>query len=185
MKIAFLDRDGVINKEVKYLYRIEDFEYTECCIEGLHALQELGFQIVIVTNQAGIARGYYTEDDYRKLTAWYLSDLRKEGIKILDVFHCPHHPEGAVQPYVGECDCRKPSAGMFQMANEKYNIEKAHSIMVGDKVSDVKAAVNFGLDPTNCFLVETGHALNDVKGFTVCANLVGVSTNITSKGRTP
>ena len=112
-------------------------------------------------------------------------DYHRIVFKILDVFHCPHHPEGAVQPYVGECDCRKPSAGMFQMANEKYNIEKAHSIMVGDKVSDVEAAVNFGLDPTNCFLVETGHALNDVKGFTVCANLVGVSTNITSKGRTP
>ena len=177
MKIAFLDRDGVINKEVSYLHKIEDFDYAENCIEGLKQLQELAFKIIIVTNQAGIARGYYTEADYLKLTSWYLSDLRGKGIEVLDVFYCPHHPDGSVPLYALECGCRKPSAGMFQMADEKYNVDKAHSIMIGDKLIDIDAAIRFGLEPGNCFLVATGHKLPDNIELRVFKDIIAVSTS--------
>jgi D-glycero-D-manno-heptose 1,7-bisphosphate phosphatase len=155
IKVAFLDRDGVINKEVNYLHRREDFDYTENCVEALKKLRLLNYQIIIVTNQAGIARGYYTEEDYQELTAWFLADLANRGVEVLDVFHCPHHPEGSVKGLAVECDCRKPKPGMLHKAMQKYNIDIEQSIMVGDKVSDADAGTRAGLK--NCFLVRTGH----------------------------
>jgi len=157
IKVAFLDRDGVINKEVNYLYKIEDFEYTEDCIEGLKSLQKLGFKIIIVTNQAGIARGYYTEEQYQELTQWYLTDLAKHGITVLDIFHCPHHPKGSIPQYAIECDCRKPKSGMFQQAFDKYDIDLMKSIMIGDKESDLIAAERSEI--RGLYLVRTGHEL--------------------------
>jgi len=159
IKIAFLDRDGVINKEVNYLYKIEDFEYTENCIEGLKKIKALGYEIIIVTNQAGIARGYYTEDDYQKLTAWYVADLKNQGIDILDVFRCPHHPEGNIPEYSIVCACRKPKSGMFEQALAQYNIDMDSSFMVGDKTSDLDAAKNAGIQ--QLYLVETGHPITE------------------------
>jgi D-glycero-D-manno-heptose 1,7-bisphosphate phosphatase len=157
IKVAFLDRDGVINKEVNYLHRREDFDYTENCVEALKKLRLLNYQIIIVTNQAGIARGYYTEEDYQELTAWFLADLANRGVEVLDVFHCPHHPEGSVKGLAVECDCRKPKPGMLHKAMQKYNIDIEQSIMVGDKVSDADAGSRAGLE--NCFLVRTGHII--------------------------
>jgi D-glycero-D-manno-heptose 1,7-bisphosphate phosphatase len=151
MKVAFLDRDGVINEEVKYLHSIGDFEYTYKCIAGLKVLISLGYKIIIVTNQAGIARGYYTEDDYLALTKWYLSDLEKNGVDILDVFHCPHHIEGVVRELAINCKCRKPNPGMLLEAIEKYNIDIKNSIMIGDKQLDLDAAFNAGID--FCYLI--------------------------------
>jgi D-glycero-D-manno-heptose 1,7-bisphosphate phosphatase len=171
IKVAFLDRDGVINKEVNYLYKVEDFEYTENCIEGLKKIKALGYEIIIVTNQAGIARGYYTEDDYQKLTAWYVADLKNQGIDILDVFHCPHHPDGKIERYTKSCECRKPNSGMFDDAMQKYNINLDESIMVGDKVSDLKAANKIGIQ--QLYLVETGHQImeNSYTEYTVKTSL--------------
>jgi D-glycero-D-manno-heptose 1,7-bisphosphate phosphatase len=159
MKVAFLDRDGVINKEVNYLHKIEDFKYTENCIAGLKKLRELDYEIIIITNQAGIARGFYNVADYQKLTDWYLEDLSSKGIKILDVFYCPHHPKGTIAEYAKVCDCRKPKPGMFIDASNKYKIDFASSIMIGDKISDVEAAISFGLSADNCCLVTTGHTI--------------------------
>lgn len=157
IKVAFLDRDGVINKEVNYLHKIEDFEYTENCIEGLKKIRDLGYEIIIVTNQAGIARGYYTEQQYQQLTDWYLADLIKHGIAILDVFHCPHHPEGNVPEYAISCDCRKPKSGMFEQARSKYDIDMGNSLMIGDKESDLLAAQKTGIK--KLILVESGHTV--------------------------
>ena len=159
MKVAFLDRDGVINKEVNYLHRIEDWEFTPGCIEGLLKLQSMNFQFVIVTNQAGIARGFYDEGQYQKLTNWYLDRLLEEGIEILDVFHCPHHPDGKVPELATECHCRKPNIGMLEAANQKYDVDLVSSIIVGDKISDLQAGLSFGLQQENVFLVKTGHAI--------------------------
>ncbi|EGQ8315349.1 D-glycero-beta-D-manno-heptose 1,7-bisphosphate 7-phosphatase [Vibrio cholerae] len=158
MKIAFLDRDGVINREVNYLYRIEDFEFTPNCIVGLKRLIESGYKIVIVTNQAGIARGYYTTRDYELLTDWYCSELEKHGVNILDVFHCPHHPEGSVSEFSIECDCRKPNIGMLELAARKYDVDLHESLLIGDKESDLLAGKKFGL--SKLYMVETGHAVN-------------------------
>lgn len=145
IKVAFLDRDGVINEEVHYLHQIKDFKYTENCIEALKKLNTLGYKIVIVTNQAGIARGYYSEEQYRDLTAWYRTDLKEHGVEILDVLHCPHHPDGTISEFAVECECRKPKPGMLLTANQKYNINLEQSIMVGDKVSDAEAAISAGI----------------------------------------
>ncbi|MGR5246962.1 D-glycero-alpha-D-manno-heptose-1,7-bisphosphate 7-phosphatase [Vibrio aestuarianus] len=162
MKVAFLDRDGVINREVNYLYKVDDFEFTQNCVEGLKRLIEHGYQIIIVTNQAGIARGFYTEHDYEVLTAWYCAELLKYGIEILDVFYCPHHPEGSVTELSIECRCRKPNIGMLELAASKYQINIEESILIGDKESDLLAGTAFGL--VKVFMVETGHSI-DVKHY--------------------
>lgn len=145
IKVAFLDRDGVINEEINYLHKIEDFNYTENCVKGLKRLNTLGYKIIIVTNQAGIARGYYNEEQYQTLTAWYIEDLKKNGVDILDVFHCPHHVQGIISELSVKCECRKPKPGMLLSAIKKYNINIDDSIMVGDKVSDVEAGLCVGI----------------------------------------
>jgi D-glycero-D-manno-heptose 1,7-bisphosphate phosphatase len=171
IKVAFLDRDGVINKEVNYLYKVEDFEYTENCIDGLKKIKALGYEIIIVTNQAGIARGYYTEVDYQKLTDWYVADLKQHGIDILDVFYCPHHPDGKIERYTKSCECRKPNSGMFDKAMTKYDIDIEKSMMVGDKTTDLIAAKKVGIQ--QLYLVETGHQImeNSYNEYTVKTSL--------------
>ncbi|MEW6994792.1 D-glycero-alpha-D-manno-heptose-1,7-bisphosphate 7-phosphatase [Colwelliaceae bacterium MEBiC 14330] len=181
IKVAFLDRDGVINKEVNYLYKIEDFEYTENCIEGLKKIKELGYEIIIVTNQAGIARGYYTEQQYQKLTDWYLNDLKQQGIDILDVYHCPHHPEGKVNRYTKKCACRKPMAGMIETAKNKYDIDMSISILVGDKLSDIESGIKGGLFETACYLVNTGHKIARELKMKVFDDLIDVSNQLNLK----
>ena len=145
MEVAFLDRDGVINKDTGYLYKIDEFEFTEGCIEALSLLQQKGFSIIVVTNQSGIGRGYYTEADYQMLTQWYRQQLSDNGITITAVFHCPHKPED-------QCTCRKPKPGLFLQAKARYpEIDFLSSIMVGDKLSDIQAAQSAGIE--RCFLI--------------------------------
>jgi D-glycero-D-manno-heptose 1,7-bisphosphate phosphatase len=138
MNVAFLDRDGVINKDAGYTYKIDDFEFIDGCIDALKTIQEKNYKIIIVTNQSGIGRGYYSEVAYRKLTRWYREQLLDQGITIADVFHCPHSPEEL-------CACRKPKEGLFLQAAQKYSINLSNSFMVGDKVSDLQAAHAAGI----------------------------------------
>jgi D-glycero-D-manno-heptose 1,7-bisphosphate phosphatase len=154
MKVAFLDRDGVINIDAGYTHKIEEFEFTTGCVGALQTLQALGYELIIVTNQSGIGRGYYSQQDYEKLTEWYLEALSQQGIKILDVFYCPHTPET-------DCDCRKPKPGLFLQAKEKFpSISINDSIMFGDKVSDLQAAESAGIETG--FLIEPPETLNSV-----------------------
>lgn len=138
MKVAFLDRDGVINKDAGYTYKVDDFEFIGGCVDALKIIQEKNYKIIIVTNQSGIGRGYYSEAAYRKLTRWYCEQLLDQGITITDVFHCPHSPEEI-------CDCRKPKEGLFLQAAKKYSIDFSNSFMVGDKISDLQAAQAAGI----------------------------------------
>lgn len=175
LKVAFLDRDGVINKEVNYLYRIEDFEFTTDCIDGLSKLRDLGYKFIIITNQAGIARGYYSEQEYQLLTDWYVSVLKKNGIDILDIFHCPHHPDGSIGQYSKRCHCRKPSPGMIEQACSKYPIDLFRSILVGDKNSDMYTAIYAGIP--KYFLVKTGHTIKSPVGNAIISDtLLSVSS---------
>lgn len=178
MKIAFLDRDGVINKEVNYLYRRSDFEFTEGCIEALQLFIIKGYQLAIVTNQAGIARGYYTEEDYRVLTDWLLSKLNQHGINVIAVEHCPHHIDGVIPEFSIECSCRKPKSGMFDKIMSSFCVELDNSLMVGDKVSDLYAAESVGIK--KCYLVKTGHDLppNIPSRWEVQNNLLDVAKNL-------
>nr|WP_321278103.1 HAD family hydrolase [uncultured Vibrio sp.] len=175
-KIAFLDRDGVINKEVNYLHEIAKFEFTPGCIDGLKILQDYGFEFIIITNQAGIARGYYTVEDYHHLTDFYLKKLKSFGIDILDVFYCPHHKDGVIKKYSLDCVCRKPSTGMLTAACEKYNIDLSQSILIGDKLSDVEAGAAFNVSRN--FLVETGHEVPEISNeFVVFPTLLELARN--------
>ena len=155
-KALFLDRDGVINKEKNYLYKIEDFEFIDGVFETCKYFQDKGYLIIIITNQAGIARGYYNEDDFWKLTDWMKKEFDKKGIKITDVYFCPHHPE-----FTGECECRKPKPGMLIESIKKYNIDVNNSILVGDKNSDIEAGKKVGMK--KLFLVNTGHLIKSNK----------------------
>jgi len=143
VKALFLDRDGVVNVDHGYTCRIEDFLFTEGLFPFLRAMQAKGYLPVIVTNQSGIGRGYYTEEDFEVLTAWMLTKMREAGIKIGrdQVFHCPHRPDAG-------CDCRKPKPGMLLAAQSRFGIDMADSWMVGDKPSDLEAAQRAGVGHT-------------------------------------
>ena len=149
----FLDRDGVINVDKDYVYRIEDLEFYKGSIETLKKLQEKGFLLFIVTNQSGIGRGYYKEEDYLNLKKEIHKRLEKNGIKIQEEVYCPHHPEI-------NCDCRKPSSKMINDLIKKYDIDKESSYMIGDKTSDIKAGQGAGI---KTILVKTGKAGKDRK----------------------
>ena len=156
-KAIFLDRDGVINKEINYLHKIEDFEFTENCIAALKTLQSYGYLLFIITNQAGIGRGYYTEDDFHQLNNWMLTKLSEHGVVITEVRFCPHHPEQGIGKYKINCDCRKPKTGLITPLIEKYNIDTKKSILIGDKMSDIKAGEAANIN--TLILVKTGHEL--------------------------
>ena len=139
----FLDRDGVVNVEKNYLHRIEDFEFIDGIFELCGRYRDDGYLIVIVTNQSGIARGFYSEADFATLTAWMVGAFAKRGIAIAKVYYCPHHPEIS-----GECSCRKPEPGMFLTAAEELGIDLERSVLVGDSERDVVAAHRAGLKET-------------------------------------
>lgn len=143
-KAVFLDRDGTINVEKNYLYRVEDFEFLPGVMEALKNFQEKGYLLVIITNQSGIARGYYTEDDFNKLNTWMLKKFQENGIEIAEVYYCPHHPDAIIEKYRIECDCRKPKLGMFYKAIEDLNIDINRSIAIGDKIRDCAIAETTG-----------------------------------------
>ena len=131
---VFLDRDGTINVDKDYLYRIEDFEYLNGVEEALRQLERSGFLLVIVTNQSGIARGYYIENDYRHLMDWMISDLSGKGIHIAGDYFCPHLPGAVVKKYDVECDCRKPKTGLYYRAAKELDIDMEKSFSIGDKL---------------------------------------------------
>jgi rfaE bifunctional protein nucleotidyltransferase chain/domain len=139
-KAAFLDRDGVINKDKAHVYRWEDFEFFPGAIEGMLKLQNAGYALIIVTNQSGLARGYYTEEEYQNLCESLRKFLAERGVNIDGIFHCPHHPSGSVQALALICDCRKPAPGLLIKASDQLGIDLLNSILIGDKQSDIDAA---------------------------------------------
>jgi D-glycero-D-manno-heptose 1,7-bisphosphate phosphatase len=139
-KCLFLDRDGVINTDIAYAYKPEDIEFVPGIFELCKTLQNKGYLIIIVTNQSGIARRFYSENDFHHLTAWMTQVFAEHGIIITDTFFCPHHPS-----ITGKCNCRKPAPGMLLEAIKKYPIAPQFSIMVGDKASDMQAADAAGI----------------------------------------
>ena len=139
-KAAFLDRGGVIIVARVYVRRLEDFGFVPGAVDAMRALKQAGFVLVVVTNQSGIARGYYTEAQYLALTIAIKQALAEAGAAIDAVYHCPHHPAGAVAGLTVECECRKPGPGMIFRAAMELNLSLSDSILVGDKPSDIQAA---------------------------------------------
>jgi D-glycero-D-manno-heptose 1,7-bisphosphate phosphatase len=157
-KAAFIDRDGVINVESGYAYRVEDFVFLPGAIEGLQRLQAAGYLLVVITNQSGIARGLYTEADYLRLTAYMQQRLLAAGVQLSGVEYCPHLPDAEIARYRRECDCRKPLPGMLQRAAAALNIDMAASILVGDRATDIQAGRSAGVG--RCWLVRSGATLS-------------------------
>jgi D-glycero-D-manno-heptose 1,7-bisphosphate phosphatase len=157
-KAAFVDRDGVISADSGFLYRVEDFEFLPRAVQGLQQLQAAGYLLVVITNQSGIARGLYTEEDYQRLTAHMRRRLSLAGVELSAVEHCPHLPDARIARYRMVCDCRKPQPGMLTRAAAALNIDMAASILVGDRASDIQAGRAAGVG--RCWLVRSGAALS-------------------------
>lgn len=147
MKAAavFLDRDGVINVDSGYVSRWDQFKFIPGAVEAMRFFSDAGYLLVIVTNQSGIGRGYYTEPDFSQLTELMQAHLSSEGVDVAGVYFCPHHTEAKIVQYRIACDCRKPEPGMLLRAAHELNIDLARSVMVGDKSSDMIAAQRAGI----------------------------------------
>jgi D-glycero-D-manno-heptose 1,7-bisphosphate phosphatase len=141
----FLDRDGVINREVGYLHRQEDIRWVEGIVSLCQTAQSLGYRLVVVTNQSGIARGMYTEEDFAALMTWMRGEFARDGITLDAVYHCPFHPEHGVGAYRREHADRKPSPGMLLRAAADLGLDLGRSVLVGDRCSDIAAASSAGL----------------------------------------
>lgn len=133
-KAAFFDRDGTINVDINYLYKIEDFRFIDGMPQFIKKFNDWNYKVIVVTNQAGIARGYYTEEDMHKLHRYINSELNKIGANIDAFYFCPHHPD-----ITGKCNCRKPKSGMIKQAISDFDIDVDKSVLFGDKVWDIKA----------------------------------------------
>jgi len=141
----FLDRDGVINADFGYVHTPECTEWIDGIFELCQRAQAMGLSIVVVTNQAGIARGYYSQAEFEQYSRWMVDQFRQQGVSILAVYHCPHHPEFGIGRLRTQCDCRKPAPGMILQAAREHDLDLAESAMVGDKVSDIQAAAAAGV----------------------------------------
>ncbi|MBT0662966.1 D-glycero-beta-D-manno-heptose 1,7-bisphosphate 7-phosphatase [Geobacter pelophilus] len=143
-RAVFIDRDGTINEEKEYLYRPEAFEFIPGVPEAIRILGEAGFLVVVVTNQSGVARGYYGEDDVRSLHRYMDELLLTAGAKVDAYYFCPHHPVNGVGEYRIDCRCRKPMPGMLLQAVSDLGIDLSASWMIGDKLADVEAGIAAG-----------------------------------------
>jgi D-glycero-D-manno-heptose 1,7-bisphosphate phosphatase len=158
-RAAFLDRDGVVNRDIGYLHRWEDFEFLPGALDAMRKLHDAGYALVIVTNQSGIARGYYTEEDYQALTRQLRHALEQAGCPPAGIYHCPHHPGGSIGAYAIACDCRKPQPGLLLQAARELDLDLQGSLMVGDKLADAQAGRSAGVG--RVYLVRSGHVLED------------------------
>lgn len=155
-KALFLDRDGVVNVDKNYVYKEQDFEFCE----GIFALCQLflskGFKIFIITNQSGIARGFYSEKDFEQLSEFMCKGFEKQGINITKIYYCPH---------LEKCECRKPKPGMLLQAQNEFDIDLTNSVFIGDNVTDMEAGKNAGVK-TLCLVGNAcGHSQ---KGDQIC-----------------
>lgn len=160
-RVVFLDRDGTINIEKEYLYKQKDFEYLPMAVDGMRVFSQMGFSLVVITNQSGIARGYYTEKDYYALDTWMKADLRNKGIMLVGSYYCPHLPNGCVSEYTVECKCRKPMTGLFWKAAEELNVDMNSSYAIGDKPRDLSICNESGV--RGILLGDTEDCGNEIK----------------------
>jgi D-glycero-D-manno-heptose 1,7-bisphosphate phosphatase len=156
-RAAFIDRDGVLNEDRGYVSRAEDFHWLPGVVPALARLQGAGYALVVVTNQSGIARGFYTQADFETLTAHMREQLRAAGVTLDAVEWCPHLPTAAVPAYRMDCDCRKPKPGMIMRAAQALTLDLTASCLFGDKASDIAAGRAAGVG--RCWLIGDAPAL--------------------------
>lgn len=177
---VFLDRDGTINVEKEYLYRAEEFEFTSGAVDAIRLFNQAGYLVIVVTNQSGVARGYYTEADVKQLHCHIDAVLASQGARVDAWYYCPHHEQGK-PPYNQACDCRKPMPGMLLQAAADHAIDLTRSWMVGDKPADIEAGQAAGCRPV---LVMTGYGVETVAEVSsempVCPDLLAAAQLITA-----
>lgn len=144
-RALFLDRDGVVNVNRGYVHRAEDTEWVPGIFELGRSALAAGFELIVVTNQAGIARGLYSEDAFREYTHWVHAQFEREGAPLLGTYHCPHHPSAGQGAYGIACACRKPAPGMLLQARDDWDIDMRASMLVGDAITDLEAAKAAGV----------------------------------------
>lgn len=159
-KAVFFDRDGVLNVDKNYLYKIEDFEWQIDAMQAIKFLKDQGYLVVVVTNQSGVARGYYTEQDVHSLHSHMQAELANIGTNIDAFYHCPHLPDASVSEYALECNCRKPAPGMIIRACTEYDIDPQLSFLIGDKKRDIEAGEAVGV---RGYLYKSGSLLKFVR----------------------
>ncbi len=159
-RAVFLDRDGTINVEVGYLSRPEDFQLIEGSADAIRRLNEAGLLVVVVSNQSGVARGYFGEAEVARVNETMTKELARFGARLDAIYYCPHYPEAAVERYRRECDCRKPGPGMVRRAEEEFDIDVPDSYVVGDHRGDIMLAKNVG---ARSILVVTGHGAHELE----------------------
>lgn len=152
-KAVFLDRDGTINEEVNYLSKIKQIKILPTVPSAIKLLNENDFLVIIITNQSGIARGYFTEKELEGINSHLVNELSKNGAKINGIFICPHHPDS-------QCDCRKPKTGLLKEAADEFDLDLSSSYMVGDKYTDLKTGINEGC---KTILVKTGYGKGEAE----------------------
>lgn len=160
-KAVFFDRDGVLNIDTINLYKIEDWQWIDGAKDAIKYCNDNGYLAIIITNQSGIARGLFTEDDVKKLHNFVNDELKKIGAHIDAFYYCPHHAEGSVAPYNIECDCRKPKPGLILQACKDFDIDVKKSFMIGDKERDTDCGKNAGCKGT--WLFDGKNLLESVK----------------------
>lgn len=148
-KALFIDRDGVINVDRVHVSKKEDFEFTRGIFELCRKYSESGYLIFIITNQAGIAKGLYTEEEFSDLMEWVTKEFQENGVTISGVYHCPHHPD-----YTGSCFCRKPEPGMVLKAASDFSISLRDSVLIGDKETDIEAGRRASIPEENMLLLQ-------------------------------
>jgi len=153
-KAVFIDRDGTLNEEVNYLSQAEKVRILPNAIEGIKLLKEAGFKIIVISNQSGVARGYFTEEDVQLINSKINELIMQSGANIDGFYYCPHHPEGAVDKYRRVCQCRKPESSLFLQAAAQKNIDIKKSFIVGDKLSDIQMSESLG---ARAILLLTGY----------------------------
>jgi D-glycero-D-manno-heptose 1,7-bisphosphate phosphatase len=169
-KALFLDRDGVINVDYGYVHRIKDFKFIDGIFDLCRAAKKLDYLLIVVTNQAGIGRGLYTESDFFALTEWMKYCFENEGCPLTDVYFCPFHPEFGVGQYKKDSFDRKPNPGMLVKAIQKYRIDTDKSILIGDNESDLKAGLSANISKNILF----HEKINSENHHNVCNQLVDV-----------
>jgi D-glycero-D-manno-heptose 1,7-bisphosphate phosphatase len=151
---VFLDRDGTLIEEVGYLSHLDRIALYPWSIESVKLLNRAGFKVVVVTNQAGVARGLFDEDFIHEAHRFLDQKFGDGGATIDKFYYCPHHPEASVEAYRCECDCRKPKAGMLWKAAQELQLELSHSFVIGDRLSDLRLGPAVG---AKSVLVRTGY----------------------------
>ena len=167
-RALFLDRDGVINVNHGYVHKPQDFEFIDGIFDICRAAIQKGYLLIVVTNQAGIGRGYYSEETFHELTSWMCDQFKNQGITITKVYWCPDHPEHGIGVYKRESENRKPAPGMILNAAKEFNIDLKASILIGDSASDIQAGLAAGVG-NNILFEPTGNKINDDKNnYIIC-----------------